>query len=478
MKSNSKFGIFVVIITCLLIIFSSVGYAALNTNLSISGEASVELTREWNFRYNGKIQEFVAPYTGVYWIKLYGAGSGANGFGMLTEGKIHLNENEVIYIVLGEKGKINGSTSSFNGGGAAGSGGIAGGGASDVRLVSGSTVYDWSNFNSLKSRIMVASGAGGKDGETDANGGGLYGTQAINTGYFNQEADWYLYPDLTKLLVGSYPTQKIGGSYATFNIWRNPNDGTVFPNGTFGVGANDTHGTAWGWTDYAGGGGGGYYGGGSTSKGGSAGGGSSFMSGYAGSNAITSGSTSSNITHTNNTLHYSGKYFRGGVFATAHNQEDGKADIYYVGSQLYTWKTEVESFRYIKSCMNGNSVDNYAKWSEIQVIQNGVNIAKGKTVTATFPTSTAANLKLTNLTDGDIDTSGGAYGSYTGNQCITLDMGSIITPDQVGYFGYFLDGRTSYNNIFQRSTDGTNWVNMHNVSSYKETSEGSHYQDW
>ena len=125
--------------------------------------------------YSGRVQQFTAPQTGIYQIELWGAQGGIGyydwqrdpGFGAYTSGNITLNENERIYIYVGGKGGnaegINIATAGYNGGG---EGAIAndnddasgaGGGATDVRLVSG----EWDNFNSLKSRIMVAAGSGG-----------------------------------------------------------------------------------------------------------------------------------------------------------------------------------------------------------------------------------------------------------------------------------------------------------------------------
>lgn len=443
-----------------------------DTKVSIVSSEHTEYIQE--FAYTGTVQEFKAKYNGWYWITLIGAKAGWGAFGTITEGKIYLTKGEVLYVYIGEFGSDGDTNLTFNGGGATGPGGVRGGGASDVRLVAGSNIYDWSNFDSLKSRIMVAAGAGGLDGDPTyiGHGGGIYGTKSINNTYYSESE-----PSSTEYqYYGEYPTQKKGGNVPTFSQWWTPTS----LNAGFGYGSSDLDGEAWDWTDYGPGGGGGYYGGGSTSKSGVGGGGSSFISGYAGMNAISSNSTSSNIAHTNNTNHYSNKFFLGGVmhFGIDKGLTNGSGTIKYVGSELYTWKNEVEELRYIRSCMSGNSVDNFAKWSEIQVIKDGVNVAKGLNVTASFPSSSDSLLTLTNLTDGDIDTSGGAYGTYTGEQCITLDLGEVIKPDQVGYFGYFLDGRKSYNNVFSRSTDGSTWVEMHNVSSYTETPEGSHYGDW
>ena len=86
------------------------------------------------------------------------------GNGGYTSGIIQLQKDEKLYVYVGGQGSDavvgKDSPKGFNGGGlgtwdhsdddAAG----AGGGATDIRLVSG----NWNDFTSLKSRIMVAAG--------------------------------------------------------------------------------------------------------------------------------------------------------------------------------------------------------------------------------------------------------------------------------------------------------------------------------
>ena len=143
-----------------------------------------------------------------------------------------------------------------------------GGGATDIRLTNGA----WDNFNSLKSRIMVAAGAG----SCIANGSSPGGTLSSPN-----------YPDT----YGSPHPNSATGATQTSGY-------------KFGIGQDGDRAGA----------GGGYYGGYagtnfSTGTGIRGAGGSSFISGHTGCNAISSSSTSSNIVHTGQPNHYSGYVF-------------------------------------------------------------------------------------------------------------------------------------------------------------------------
>ena len=122
----------------------------------------------FNFDYTGNVQAFTAPIKGTYKIEAWGASGGdvtindttyQGWLGGYTSGTINLEKNQKLYIYVG------GSTSSYEGGynGGAKAGTITdgeytgGGGATDIRIVHG----NWNDFNSLKSRIMVAAGGAG-----------------------------------------------------------------------------------------------------------------------------------------------------------------------------------------------------------------------------------------------------------------------------------------------------------------------------
>ena len=151
-----------------------------------------------------------------------------------------------------------------------------GGGATDIRLVGG----EWNNFNSLKSRIMVAAGAGGSIGPSFAYpyGGGLT-SSTTDGGAVNLKKT---HPEYS---IAEGATQTTGYS--------------------FGIGETCTKTSSMGTARS--GGGGGYYGGYAIGCAGS--GGSSFISGYTGCNAISANSTENNIIHTGQPNHYSGLVF-------------------------------------------------------------------------------------------------------------------------------------------------------------------------
>ena len=246
------------------------------------------------FSYTGSAQSYIAPVTGTYKIECWGASASGQynpGRGGYTMGYITLTKGTTLYVYVGQQGQHSGIYN-YNGGGL---GETGGGGASDIRLTSGS----WNDFNSLKSRIMVAGGGGGgyytlttKDGICP-DAGGLKGTDA-----------YCIYADGITSYSGHGGTQTAGGKCGSTSSTVDPY--TPDEDGHFGWG---------GFCDnyYSSGGGGGYYGGGHGVHPGAGwtggGGGSSFISGYSGCNAISKSSTSTNIIHTGSPNHYSGYVF-------------------------------------------------------------------------------------------------------------------------------------------------------------------------
>ena len=95
-----------------------------------------------------------------------------------------MNGTQKLYVCVGEKGSNSPSNGTFNSGNyteytyascCGGGYAYAGGGASDIRLREG----DWSSFDGLKARIMIAGGGGGAATyyaySTGGYGGGLIG---------------------------------------------------------------------------------------------------------------------------------------------------------------------------------------------------------------------------------------------------------------------------------------------------------------
>ncbi|MCR4581170.1 MAG: InlB B-repeat-containing protein, partial [Bacilli bacterium] len=255
---------------------------------------------QFDFDYTGDYQEFIAPVTGDYKIELWGASGGINiieglyvenqGEGGYTSGTIRLEANEKLYIFVGGQGKTGEMNANvdggYNGGGQGryasdvNDGGGSGGGATDVRLASG----EWNDFNSLKSRIMVAAGGGG--------GATVDRTVADKPNSSGISGGLYGYGD-----VWRWQSIKCTGNYHATQT-----SGYAFG---YGQAGKDSH---------AGGAGagGGYYGATTSlesSTAGASGASSSFISGHEGCNAISASSTAGNIVHTGQSVHYSNKSF-------------------------------------------------------------------------------------------------------------------------------------------------------------------------
>ena len=274
----------------------------------------------FDFDYTGGEQTFTSPVSGTYKVELWGAQGGNNGGnGAYTSGTIKLSRGVNVYIFVGGNGSENSAgvaqdiQGGYNGGGLTKGQDCCnrvfgtGGGATDVRLGNG----DFADFNSLKSRIMVAAGGGGRfsdssDGsdyksqDDESNGGSGGGLMGINgSGYYSD----YCYG------LGASQTSggKIGSSSTAVYCKSGTNSGYTDPDlvtGTFGIGGS--HGIQ---GDNGTGGGGGYYGGSASGHIASAGGGSSFISGHNGCDAIKEESTENNIIHTGQSIHYSNLYF-------------------------------------------------------------------------------------------------------------------------------------------------------------------------
>lgn len=352
-KKNLK-----IIIPSLIILLSlAIGYGAFQSNISLNVTGRIkeyEIGRVWNFDYNGTYQTFKVPQNGTYKIELWGAQGGtrftSGSRGAYTSGEIILSKNKKLYIYIGQKGnstrQLPEDTIDIFGGGGKGNynclsyynsisisikGGenFSGGGATDIRLNNG----NWDEFTSLKSRIMVAAGAGGVGSLTSgssSHGGTTNGIDGIEDSRIIEGGIYYeKRPNKEIKYYGTGGTQTSGG-----NI-----------NGSFGKGGNAIYGGNLCNISEGAGGGGGYYGGGATSgqgayTGATGGGGSSFISGYEGCDAISEQSTENNIIHTGQSVHYSGYKFDNGVMKSGNEEMPTYSGI---------------------GTMNGNSGNGYAK---------------------------------------------------------------------------------------------------------------------
>ncbi len=253
---------------------------------------TLEVIRQ--FDYTGTEQSITLK-PGDYKMECWGAQGGCSvktgGYGGYTSGVLSLSAQKTFYVYVGQMGLNSASVFTFNGGGKyAYSGKTTGGGASDIRLINGA----WDDFNSLKSRIMVA-GAGG--GNEEASDGGCAG------GLIGYGGNYYRYSGSYSLIVAK------GGSQTAGGIGGYGREG-YGGDGGFGFGGSAVVKSNGSWGS---GGGSGYYGGGHghyhNSIVGTGAGGSSFISGHNGCNAIHASSTSGNIIHTGQSKHYSGLYF-------------------------------------------------------------------------------------------------------------------------------------------------------------------------
>ena len=298
------------------------------------------------YSYTGSEQEYTVPEDGYYKIECWGAQGGTysraiGGKGAYTKGIIKLSKGEKLYVYVGECYNGARETMCYNGGGSGSYSTVGketntnGGGATDIRLING----NWNEFNSLKSRIMVAAGGGGGYSVDDYNYGYSYGGYggALLGGNASIVKNGSDYGELNPT-IGA--TQILGG--------HNNSTSTISLAGVFGKGGYGKYSAEW---IYLSGGGGGYYGGGAGLAGkaiiSSASGGSSYISGYEGCNSIAESSTEENIIHTGNIIHYSGKYFLYTRMESGRNYMPAPSDT----------TTEVQ----------GNSGNGYAKITKMKV---------------------------------------------------------------------------------------------------------------
>ena len=424
-----------------------------------------------DYSYTGNYQTFTVPESGYYKIETWGAQGGSSileagtrntlndaycnatttgycsgGKGSYASGYINLNSGEELYVYVGGQGGtgVVGGTSAggYNGGGTGdhdhsdneADGG--GGGATDIRTVNGT----WDNASSQNSRIMVAAGGGGA---SDIYGG-LPGGGLINS-----------------------KTSEANFNRVNFTA-SNQTSGYQFGIGQNGIMVRSNYPVA--------GGGGGYYGGISNDNGTDyaniGAGGSSFISGYAGVNAITS---VSNRAHNNNTLHYSNKYFVDTEIKPNINSGNGKVKITYVGSKPNRVNSKLNNVKYVKNCTNGSSANFGNHWVELQAIYNGENIAKGKTITSTVSEGNSTTYAFSNIVDGRIEnitgSSGFGYSPTSGLQCYTVNLGNNYNLDEIAVWNYYVDNRIYNDTATYVSSDNSNFTPIIATDEF-ETSEG------
>ena len=243
-----------------------------NNRITESGSCTVSLLQGvFPYAYTGTGgSRFNSPFDGNYKFETWGAGTETAG-GAYTSGTMTIEKGKTLFVYVGGQ-QINSTANVvFN----SGTKNVyysndykafraqSSSGSTDIRISEG----NWNDPGSLRSRIMVAAGAGSNCGNNCGGpGGGLLGYD----GKTNESTG----------TAGKGASQTAGGQSGNAS------------NGSFGIGAQSVPG---GSTDWAGSGGGGWYGGGAGfaydlySCGGS---GSSYISGHTGCVAITSLSSS------------------------------------------------------------------------------------------------------------------------------------------------------------------------------------------
>ena len=283
-----------------------------NTNKEITqkiedNSCNYSAGKVWNFPYTGSAQTFPVECSGTYTFEAWGAqGGNSGGKGAYTKGEIKLIKNEALYAYVGQAGSANPAghaqetAGGYNGGGATAGQDCcnrifgSGGGATDFRLKNGT----WNNFDSLKSRIMVAAGGGGRFSSGDGNGIGGYGGALVGGSGAGDHGGWCYGEGGTQTSAGEIGISNEDNCKLESAVGYT-DAGTI----TGGFGYGGRHGSQ---GNNGTGGGGGYYGGGSSGHIASAGGGSSFISGYTGCDAILDSRVAEN---SGQSIHYSGMKF-------------------------------------------------------------------------------------------------------------------------------------------------------------------------
>jgi len=190
-----------------------------------------------------------------------------------------------------------------------------------------------------------------------------------------------------------------------------------------------------------------------------------------------------NVNHTNNTLHYSGKYFLDGDMIAGVNEGNGKAKISYAGKSLLKIDNRLDNVRYIKECIGKRTLDscyNCRNFSEIQAIKDGVNVALNKTIIDGGVSYASGYADPTKILDGDLFTT--AVAKPSGNDtitCMIVDLGSTYDLDEI-FVGKLIDNKGAYfdNHSIYVSSDNELWDTiLDNESGKSEYLKGKHFQN-
>ncbi len=276
----------IIIISSLTLLFiMTVGYAAFQTNISITAKGNVKWDEacvngnEWTYEYkDNTIYDFSAPCSGTYKLETWGAQGGSaltleGGYGGYSVGNIDLRRKQQLYIVVGGRGESSGEMTlntneftilngGYNGGGKGARGycsgnlrhATSGGGATHIATSSGLL----SSFENNKENVIIVAGGGGGaycsslDGKT-IRSGGPNGVGGSAGGYIGNSAPWSGSSGNGINYIATGGNQDVGGNSGSSYI----NDNSV--SGGFGQGGQIS---SEGGCSNPVGGGSGYYGGG------------------------------------------------------------------------------------------------------------------------------------------------------------------------------------------------------------------------
>ncbi|MBQ8131616.1 MAG: hypothetical protein IJ193_03915, partial [Bacilli bacterium] len=360
---------------------------------------------EYTFSYTGDYQTFTVPKTGYYKVELWGSGgndkAGSGGEGGYTSGKIYLVKGEKLYVYVGRK---NQNTSKFNASNYT-KYAVYSSGSTDIRTVSG----NWDDFDSLKTRIMVA-GAGGMAGGTNSTvshpggaGGGLVSYAGINGG--------------AGAVAGGKATQISGQSFGlgnlTYHEWGAPGANGYFAGGS-GSGGNDQ---------------------------GSAGGGSSFISGHAGCVAVKESSVSDNLIFNDDSngvscdstdsSTFNSNGYNTDINCSKHYSNRIFTDTKMIDGKGYEWTTEVGTevvgmpTQDGTSTMKGNTGNGFAKITFLEEIPEYTFDYTGDVQTFIAPYNGIYKVELWGASGYDFDEKEGGKGAYTSGT-ITLSKNTPL----------------------------------------------------
>lgn len=193
---------------------------------------------------------------GTYKFELWGASASDSrshgSLGAYVSGDIKIESRQIFFAYIGESGKQNSNLRTFNGGRkvqpSSNSIAFSGGGSTDIRLQEGT------DFSSLKTRIIVAGGAGWLASYNNPTSGGHGGFNGFDG----------LYSQCPSCSTVTPIINATGGTQDSYGIAGGGPNGCLGKNGTFGQGGDGSGGEYCYWTTGAGGGG--YWGGGGSGQ--------------------------------------------------------------------------------------------------------------------------------------------------------------------------------------------------------------------